>query len=132
MKIEYTLQRLAYVVRANPTLVAKHPFKGLNADPAENTYLAYNGSITHADVRNPANVSGRYYHAVQILSLDGADSFKLQGTLAYTDEGWTDITGATALAANGITQFTGVWRQIRAVKNSGTGTATRVILLSMR
>ena len=132
-KLESALQRLAFLVRANPTLVAKYPFRGLNADTERDAcLLAFNGSLTHPNAKNPVDVSGRYFHAVQIIGLDGADSFKLQGTLAYKDEGWADITGATALVANGITQFTGVYRQIRGVKNSGTGVATRVILMSMR
>jgi hypothetical protein len=132
-KLEAQLQRLAFLVRANPTLVGKYPFKGLSADTESDAcLLAFNGSLTHPNAKNPVEVSGRYYHAVQVIGLDGADSFKLQGTLAYKDEGWTDITGATALAANGITQFTGVYRQIRAQKNSGSGVATRLILMSMR
>jgi hypothetical protein len=132
-KLEVGLQRFAFFIRSNPTLVGKYPFKGLSADTdTDACLLAFNGSLTHPNAKNPVDVSGRYYHAVQVLGLDGADSFKLQGTLAYKDEGWTDITGATALAANGITQFTGVFRQIRAQKNAGTGVATRVILMSMR
>ena len=87
---------------------------------------------THPNAKNPVDVTGRYFHAVQVLGLDGGDSFKLQGTLAYKDEGWADITGATALTANGITQFTGVFRQIRAQKTAGAGTATRLIFMSMR
>jgi hypothetical protein len=131
-KLDYVLQRLAFLSRFNPTLLGKHPAKGLDADPEANVYIVHNSSETGPIAKSPINVSGRFYHAIQVLDLNGSDSWKLQGTLSHVSEGWTDITGLTTLTANGRTEFTGIWRQIRAVKNSGSGTTTKIIFMSMR
>lgn len=129
--LQYVTQRLGFVIRSNPTLVGKHP-GGIGVDPNTNVYLAYNGGVTASQVVRPANVAGRYYHAVHVLDLDGTDSWKIEGSLSYLDEGWQTVTGLGTLAANGISQFTGVYRQLRATKNSGTGVATKIILMAMR
>jgi hypothetical protein len=88
-----------------------------------------NPSTVPADTLGPGvPVYGRYYHAVQITALDGSDSFAIQGSLDGLN--FVGITSLTALAANGISQFTGLYKAIRAIRNSGTGVASQINLLS--
>jgi hypothetical protein len=72
---------------------------------------------------------GRWYHAYQVRTIDGADSYKFQGTLVANPAtaDWVDITGHLAVTANGYATFTGTYRYIRVVKNSGTGTGTSIV-----
>lgn len=115
---------------------------------ARDYFLRSNGALVDADEPNaqqPAitlmvnsarfgddkgfRALGRYYHAVQVTGIAGSDSIAIEGSL----DGTTFVAAASAvsaLIANGIVQFTGLFNFLRATRSSGTGTATNVYLLS--
>ena len=96
-------------------------------------YLVKQGVLVGSPVPGTANVWGRWNHSYQVRTLDGGDSFKLQGTLVSNPgtADWVDITGHTAITANGYGTFTGSYRYIRVVKNSGSGTGTSLVFGSV-
>ncbi len=78
-----------------------------------------------------ADIRGCFYHTVQISTLNGTDSLKLQvriGTGTFTDLVSGDVDAT--LTADGLYEFTGLYDEIKIVRNSGTGTTTLVELRS--
>lgn len=117
---------LAFYRRAEPTSPQPAPDgravgtdDGVSAAPP----LLWNGANAVQ-----ADVTGRYYHAVQVSGIELADSLDIEGTLDGT--AWEKITGQTGIIANGIRQFTGLFAKLRAVRTAGTGSATRAKLMS--
>jgi len=89
--------------------------------PGDAEVLVSSGAVVANKV---VNTKGRYNHAFQISAISGSDSYKLQGRIGtgpFVDIVKGDATAT--LTGNGIYQFTGLWDEIQAVKNSGTGTA---------
>jgi hypothetical protein len=93
--------------------------------PARQLYNAGGSGATGP--QSMLNVVGRYYHSVQLSGVAGADSFNIEASL----DGATWNTVGSAITANGITQFTGLFAFLRANKTAGTGTASVITVLSM-
>jgi hypothetical protein len=76
-------------------------------------------------------VVGRFNHALQISTIDGSDSYKLQGRIGsgpFVDIVKDDVTAT--MTADGFFRFSSVVDDIKVVKNSGTGTASFIQLRS--
>ena len=110
-------------LRRNPALF--EPQAANNMLAARQLYNA--GGAGATGPQTPLNVTGRYYHAVQVTGIAGSDSFNIEGSLDGVN--WNTV--GSAIAANGITQFTGMFTYLRANKTAGTGTASIVTVLSM-
>lgn len=72
------------------------------------------------------DVSGMYYHVVQMTARDGSDIMKVRGS---SDGGVTyfDLNAPlNAIGADGNYQFIGIWDRLEFTKTSGTGVATNL------
>lgn len=85
-------------------------------------FLWHNGTTR----TNPVDVMGRYYHAVQLTGI-GSDSIQVEGTI----DGVNWVSVGSALSSNGISQFTGLFWQLRATKTGSSSATTVLTLLSV-
>jgi len=117
---EWLLRQLGLFPGVSPSGV---PEKSSLGDASWPLYLAATGANL------PADVTGRFTHTVQSAAVDGSDNFDIQGDAGA---GFASIVGQTGLVANGFRTFTGAYRSLKVLKNSGTGVATTVYLTSIR
>ena len=80
-----------------------------------------------------ALVQGRWYHGIQIDGTSDGDTYIIEGSIDRIK--WYTITDTlgvvmTALAADGIHFFTGLYSYVRARRTSGGGTTTNINLVS--
>ncbi len=102
-------QRLAFLIRSNPTLLSRYDgsgdHDGFDEPPI---FLADAGAAL-----DPIVVLARYYHAIQVSGLiNAADSVQIQ--VSFDGVTWANL--GAAITANGVTQLTsGLYRLMKAV-----------------
>jgi hypothetical protein len=129
----------AFFFRHVPTL-----FEVVSPDPGQATDLGVeqpSAIIWDSTLATPAgftyDVSGRLYHVVQVTNLNGGDAIQISGSLDGVT--FTPLTTAMILSgvavnnlvANGIYEFTGIFKALKATRTGGTGTTTQALLASI-